>query len=200
MDRFRTISLLLTTFSEAIGLILWLPLVLGGQIVLGHIALALGLFGERVAFAIYARDKGLSSTIKPGVPLPYIGLIAITATEVVIWIGWLALHFAAVDAYGATAGTLIAGIVLFFFMQIEHAGEMAILRGRSIMDYLLSMRTAFFTLIETVGSVIWLLLVLQDQILLGILIILVTLFVEHYIQGSELEPEGTSSTQAPFGI
>src|SRR5690606_26481716 len=85
------------------------------------------------------------------------GLIAITLSEILIWIFWLALADGKIAfGWGAGAAVAVAAVVLMILMQSEHSVEMGLLKRKSRTAFLLKPNTIFFTFREVSGAVAWL--------------------------------------------
>jgi len=174
----------IATVGEWIALYYWLDFNLQGAAILGHLALWVGFVIERSSVLYWVRTvhnpaSGIANIDYP-VSQQVLRVIAITITEVAIWVVWLWL--------AGEMGHVGAGVLLFVLMQIEHSWEMSLVKSTSIWTYMGNGRTLIFTLAETLGAGAWLYCVLDGQQFLGGLILFIGLSVEHVIQGGTLKP------------
>ncbi|MBC8172247.1 MAG: hypothetical protein H7X77_11260 [Anaerolineae bacterium] len=186
---------LVATGGEFAALFFWLRYASQGDLVLASIVLWVGFLIERGAVVLWLQyvyrdlegetDSPLNPPLWQGIGL----IIGITLTEIIIWAVWFGL------AGGNTPGApdvgkhIIAAVVLFVLLQVQHSVEMGILRRKPTSLYLTNSSTLFFTLMEALGGFGWLLLVANGQEALGAVALLIGLSVEHIIQGSTLKPE-----------
>ena len=190
------------TTGEFIALYFWLQFLDAGWLVAANVVLWIGFAVERAAVYLWIRyiyrQRGGGST--SSLPLVVGGLLAITLSEVLIWMLWLVMADGGLVWLGLStgAGFVLAAVVLMGLMLIEHSVEMAALRRTPLLAYVTNANTVFFTLMEVAGAVGWLLLVRNGHPLLGGLCLLVGLSVEHVLQGSQLRPEEAPPRRAPL--
>ena len=173
----------IATVGEWVALYYWLDLYLEDAAFLGHLVLWVGFVIERSSVlywirTVYNPASGIATT-DYSMWHQVLRILAVTVTEVAIWVVWLWL--------AGGAGHLAAGLALFVLMQIEHSWEMSLVKSTSIWAYMGDARTLVFTLAETLGAVGWLYYVLDAQQFVGGLILLIGLSVEHVIQGGTLK-------------
>lgn len=192
---FRTdvLPFILATAGEFAALFFWLQYQDQGRFWLASGILWAGFLVERISVvtwirAIYRRKEQV--VVSTPILAAVFGLLAITLSEILIWVLWLALADGRI-ALGLGAGTAfaVAAVVLMGLMQVEHSVEMGLLKRKSPRLYLLNPGTIFFTFMEVAGAVAWLYFVRADRPLLGGLCLLIGLSIEHVLQGSDLRPE-----------
>lgn len=192
---FRTdvLPFILATAGEFTALFFWLKYQDLGMFWIANGILWGGFLVERLSVITWIRYiyRGTERAVaSPPLLLALGGLLAITLSEILIWIFWLALADGKIGlGWGAGAAVAIAAVVLMVLMQIEHSVEMGLLKQRSPSAYLLNPGTIFFTFMEVVGAVAWLYFVRADRPFLGGICLLVGLSIEHVLQGSGLRPE-----------
>ena len=87
---------------------------------------------------------------------PFGAIILFSLTETVLWAIWLQLA----ETVGGLLGLGAALIILFVLLIPQHTIEDNVLQGEPIVDDVIDVRTAGFSLIEAVGATIWLAMVL----------------------------------------
>lgn len=200
---FRTdvLPFILATAGEFTALFFWLRYHDLGMFWLANAILWGGFLVERISVITWIRYiyRGSERAVaSPPLLLALGGLIAITLSEILIWIFWLALADGKIGlGWGAGAAVVIAAVVLMVLMQIEHSVEMGLLKRRSPTAFLLNPNTLFFTFMEVAGAVAWLYFVRADRPLLGGLCLLVGLSIEHVLQGADLRPESSPAPAPP---
>ena len=175
---------MIATVGEWIALYYWLDFNLRSAALLGHLVLWAGFILERSAVLYWVRTVFNPASGIANIDYPFwqqaLRIIAVTITEVAIWIVWLWL--------ASELGHVAAGVALFLLMQVEHSWEMSLVKSTSIWTYMRNGRTLTFTLAETLAGSLWLYYVLEGQHFTGGLILFVGLAVEHVIQGGSLKP------------
>lgn len=173
----------IATLGEWVALFYWLDFQLRGDLLLANVLLWAGFLVERVtvigwlrhvrgaAGGIAAKDAGFLKTAA--------GVIGITLPEVAIWIGWLWL--------ARSAGYGVAAAALAVAMLVEHSLELSLVKEVRITFFFTHAPTLFFTAMEVLGAVGWLILVDRGQTLLGGLVLLTGLGVEHVVEGITLK-------------
>jgi len=94
----------------------------------------------------------------------------VSVIETGIWALWLAL---------ADLNVIVAAVVLAVLLIVEHTLSDNVFKDRGIFSRLIDARTIGFSIIETAGAAIWLVLVEADQAIVGIAILAVASFIEH---------------------
>jgi hypothetical protein len=164
----RLFGLVVFTVVEVVGLVAWLALVRSGRQVLGILVLPVTFFVEHLIAYNVKRDVGL---LRLDVPA---GRIAVNAViETVVWVAWLAIW---------TLGggwRVVATVVLFVALVIEHSITDNIFRGRPLFENLLNRNTLGFSAVETVGGTGWLALVDAGLGAVGVGVLAVASLIEH---------------------
>ena len=176
---------MIATVGEWTALYYWLDFNHRDAAFLGHLVLWVGFIIERSSVLYWVRTVFNPASGIANIDYPFwqqvLRIIAVTITEVAIWIVWLWL--------AGELGHAAAGLALFVLMQVEHSWEMSLVKSTSIWTYMGNVRTLAFTLAETLAGVGWLYYVLDGQQFMGGLILFIGLAVEHVIQGGTLKPE-----------
>lgn len=186
----RVLLILVFTGVETAALVIWLAFVEGAPLassaaLLGLGILIVGLGIEHVLTDVSVNGFNLSA--------PVWTVIAFSLSEAVLWAIWLVI------AENGTGGGrfVLAATVLAVLLVPQHTLEDNALRGASPFSSVLDLGTIGFSVIESVGGTIWLVLVLQPDLLvtqvplaelgglkpevLGLGILALSLFVEHNI-------------------
>lgn len=173
------------TAGEFAALFYWLRLLEAGQPWMAAAVLWLGFSVERVAVALWIlfvyTPKDANAPARPPLWQSALTLLAITASEVLIWVVWLAL--------ARSTGHLVAGAVLMALMLAEHSVEMSLIKRTPPFAWVTNRSTIFFTVMEVLGGMGWLYLTWNGQPVAGAAVLLVGLSIEHVLQGSQLKPE-----------
>lgn len=202
ITRFRSLDpktdvlpFVVATAGEFTALFFWLFYLDQGRFWTANAILWGGFLVERIAVILWIRFVYRSRQQRParvpGLLVTVVGLLAITLSEILIWIFWRSIadgQIAWLDV-GATATFAIAGVVLMGLMLAEHSVEMAALKGTRPWAYLTSRSTILFTFMEVIGAIAWLQLVRSGQPVAGGFCLLIGLSIEHVLQGSDLRPD-----------
>lgn len=193
--RTDVLPFIFATGGEFAALFFWLRFADQGQMVTASIVLWVGFLIERAAVVlwlqyVYRQQEGEAPPqLNANLWQAILGILFITLTEIVIWAIWFGLAGGNEPGAPDMGKHIIAAVVLFLLLQVQHSVEMGILRRKSTLDYITNPNTLFFTLMEALGGFGWLLFVRNDQEMLGALALLIGLSVEHVLQGSTLKPE-----------
>ena len=185
---------IIATFGEFAALTLWLYYQDQGQALLANVLLWAGFLTERTAVILWLRRvyrplAGVASEATP-VWLKVVGIIAVTLSEILIWILWLYI--------AREFGHLLGAVVLMVLMQIEHSAEMSFVKKKGLFHYMLDGRTLFFTFMEVLGAVVWLYLWDNGEPVWGMVALFIGLSIEHVLQGGQLKPK--AAEQAPAAV
>ena len=177
---------IIATGGEFAALFFWLRFLDNGQWLLANALLWGGFLVERIAVVTwlrfaYRQAEGGGTEAYPPLWKAAIGLLLITLSEILIWLAWLWV--------ADTINFWLAGVVLMLLMLIEHSVEMSLVKKTGPLAWVGNGRTIFFTLMEVLGGVGWLYYVRHDSPGLAALFLLVGLFIEHVLQGSQLKPD-----------
>lgn len=156
---------LVTTLIETVGLVAWLALVDGGLGLAGALVLLGALYFEHaVSF------KGAL------VPARNSRILSLSVIETAVWVVWLLL---------ATSVNPVVGVVfLFVGMLVLHTMEFNSWWGLSSFHNWkrLGKRIAFLTALEAVGGALWLGFVRAEAGVVGVVLLIVALYLEHQQQ------------------
>ena len=192
---FRTdvVPFIVATVGEFVALFFWLRHIDNEELLLANFILWAGFMVERVSVVLWMQYIYRVRAGQPEPPPP-IGesifkLFFFTLSEIIIWVMW-ALAAQEINQ-------LVAAILLFPLLQVQHAVEMAILKKTNAFLYMTDSNTLFFTLMEVLGAAGWPYFVRDGNEALGGLALLIGLSVEHIIQGATLKPERTTPATSP---
>lgn len=180
---------LVATIGEWVALFYWLHYLDQGKVLLANIILWAGFLVERVAVLLWVRfvhrpDEDLGGTNMSPIRIVIL-LIALTLPEVAIWAGWLWL--------ANNTGYLVASVALAVLMQAEHCGELALIKRVKLLPLVTDPHTLFITAMEAGGAIAWLYLVRDGQVVIGGVVLLVSLSIEHIIEGAMLKEKTTTT-------
>lgn len=179
------------TVGEFAALFYWLRLLEAGQPWMAAGVLWAGFTVERVAVVLWIlfvyTPQDANAPPRPPLWRSALTLVAITVSEVLIWVAWLAI--------ATTSGHLLAGAVLMALMLAEHSVEMSLIKRTPPFAFVGNAKTIFFTVMEVLGAMGWLYLTWNGRPLAGAAMLLIGLSVEHVLQGSQLKPEGMTAPE-----
>lgn len=164
------------TVIEVVTLVVWLVIALAATDVFSSILAAVVLIAgftveHIISYNVINRRRLLDLH---GVPIAQKAVVSVI--ETIIWILWLAL--AGTDAFDAS-DALIAAAVLAGLLIIEHTLSDNVFKNRRLFERIADKRTIVFSIIESSGATIWLVLVQTDLGILGIVILAAASFIEH---------------------
>lgn len=171
----KMVGFVVVTVGEVAGLVCWLFLTRADQPILGYLFLLAGEALEWALLAYMIANSPFSHPLKTGRIKPALiqtGLISLS--ESVLWVVWLLLI--------PLVGIVIATILLFVAMHIKHDGDMAIFRGRPFLRSALDISDLVATAFEVGGAAFWLTLTLSGYPVLGGVVLLVCISIEHLLQ------------------
>ena len=190
-----TLPFIIATVGEFCGLFGWLHFQLQGRWLVAGIILFLGFLAERLAVLFwvsknFGTDVGVTSAAKPAWQR-FLGLMAITCSEIVIWVVFLWMY----QHYG-----LVVGLVVLYALELcQHAADLALLKQKPFKMFLTDFTAHFITVIEAGGGTAMVYFVLAGQPMLGGAIMLACLAVEHVVQGGMIKPAAASASPAVAG-
>ncbi len=162
----KLIGIIIFTIAEFAALVGWLALVLSNRNVLGIVVLAAGLILEHF----------LSFRTLVGKKFPVLRLAIISISESAIWIVWLIL---------ARSNPIAGFVFLVVAMFFQHSIERNVFNGKGFFDDLIKGEVVLFTIVEAIAAALWLNFVLNNDNLVGALILAAGLLVEHLIQSRQ---------------
>ncbi len=183
--RLDVMPFVIATVGEFLALHYWLTFQDMDRIILANLILWAGFLTERVAVItwiqrVYRPKEGVASETT-SVVQKSTRLLGVTLTEIIVWMVWLWI--------ADTVNMGLAAAVLMVLMLAEHSMEMALLKKDRFWKYVGNPRTIFFTVMEVAGGVGWMYFVRRDEALIGAVILLLGLSIEHVLQGSQLRPD-----------
>ena len=168
--------LAIATVSEFAGLFLWVELVDENKILLGILAVFIGLLLERISVKMT-----LDSTYGANPPHPNIlfNLVLSAVLETVSWLIWL---FLADEVIGPEwAAVVFAGTTLAL-----HSYQIGYFKRIGIFAYVTDPTTIVFSVLEAITAYFWLSLARDERTLLAAVVLFAGLTIEHIIQGFAL--------------
>ncbi|MGH2524948.1 MAG: hypothetical protein ACRDH2_20765 [Anaerolineales bacterium] len=137
-----------------------------GAMIAGLAVLAVGITIEHILAYNVVHGRGLLDL--RGVPIGQKAVVSVIETA--IWAVWLVL---------ADLNAIVAAVVLAGLLIVEHTLSDNVFKGKGLFARLIDRRTIGFSLIEAVGAAVWLALVQASLGIVGIVILLITSFIEH---------------------
>lgn len=191
MEIRNLIGLLVITFSEWAGLAIWLVLILDGDTLLGNSLLQYSLATIILAVALIIEHFSAFAAFQPGKNLPVDKILLVALSETFLWAVWL---FLSKDVLSdVLLGNLFGFVFLLITMFIQHNIETNLFQGRTLFDGfpfffdMAKVKESYdFTLLEVIAGAYWLNLVLNDDQLIGLIILFVGLSIEHLISASTI--------------
>ena len=174
---------LVATIGEWFALFYWLKFQERGELLLANTVLWAGFLVERTSVILWLRyvhrsGTGIASS-DTGFLKTAAAIVLITIPELIIWVGWLWL--------ARSYGYWIAGAGLAVTMLFEHALELSLVKQVKLRFFLTNPPTLFFTAMEVLAAVAWLILVDRGHGVAGGAVLLLGLTIEHIIEGATLK-------------
>jgi hypothetical protein len=178
------------TGVETVALVVWLALVDGVPATSTTAAVGLGILAVGLVVEHTLTDVAVNAR---GLRLPGIGVLVVSVSEAVLWALWLGI----VDEVPGLGAFALACGALALLLVPQHTLEDNVLRGRPLLSRFLDPWTFAFSVVEAAGATAWLLFVRRPDLLaprlaefglsatdpavVGVGILVVSLFVEHVI-------------------
>ena len=176
----QRVGLLTFTVLEFLALVLWQPRFTSAPVA-AAIILTVGLFLEHiVSFNSFKGETNFLKLFKPH-KVNAGKLLALSGLEMGIWAAWLGLVL--------LGHPILAFVVLFALMFVQHNAEVDTFLGRGAFNSLLNTRVSLFTLLEAVAGAVWLQLIMVGETALAAIVLFVGLLAEHHEQGEVLKDE-----------
>ena len=168
--------LAIATVTEFVGLFLWVEWVDKGMIVLGIIAMLIGLLLERISVKMT-----IDSFYGPNPPHPNLfwNLVLSAILETLGWLVWLFLA-------DEVIGPLWAAVIFAVIVLLLHSYQIGYFKRIGTFVYLTDPITIVFSALEAITAYYWLALARDERTLLAAGVLFVGLTIEHIIQGSAL--------------
>lgn len=196
----RFVLITLFTGVETVALGVWLFLVRDAPIASRAMAVGLGVLLVGLIAEHFLTDLAVNGS---AASVPGGGAITVSLTETALWAVWLVVA----ERVGGLRGILVAGIVLAALLVPQHTVEDSLLRGRGLLSDLADVNTLGFSILEAAGATLWLVFVLQSDLVtpllarvgtvevgpllvdaaaldpefVGLALLAITLFVEHNV-------------------
>ena len=180
----------LFTGVETVALVAWLALVADAPLVSRAAAVGLAVLVGGLLVEHVITDLAVNG---PNLSLPFGKVVLVSASEALLWVGWLAIA----ERVAGLRGSLVAGAVLAVLLVPQHSVEDNVLRGRGAFSSVLTSGTVGFSVLEAASGTAWLLLVTRDAALearladlglpgvdvavVGVAVLAVGLFFEHVV-------------------
>src|SRR5690606_38181369 len=143
--RMDVLPFILATAGEFVALFFWLQYIDQGRFWLANGILWGGFLLERISVITWIRTiyrKKEQVEVKTPILAAIGGLLAITLSEILIWVFWVALADQKIAlGLGVGGAFAVAAVVLMVLMQVEHSVEMSLLKRKSPRNYLLNPST-----------------------------------------------------------
>ena len=191
--RNKTAGFVISTVGEVVGLVLWLQLTLAGSGAFGFTWL---VAGEAIEWSLLAymimtsRFSHPKATGQVGAGLLKTALISLS--EALLWVVWLFLI--------QRIGLVLATAALAVAMHVKHDAEMSVFTGRGFLKNALDSRDLVASGLEVFGAGVWYALTTAGYPILGGLVLLVCISIEHILQfvtAGFLEPEQPEHAPPP---
>lgn len=176
--------LVIATITEVVGLFLWVELVDDNKIVLGIVALVIGLLLERISVKMT-----INSFYGPNPPHPNI-FWNLTLSAILETVGWLIWLFLADKVIGPVWAAVVFSVLTLFL----HSYQIGYFKRIGIFVYLSDPTTIVFSVIEGITAYYWLALARDEKTLLAFIALLVGITIEHIIQGFALQAKPGEAT------
>ncbi len=172
----KQVGIVVFTAVEVVTLVVWLILALEASDALFSILAVLVLIGGLTLEHLITYNVIHKRSLFDFRGLPVGQKAVVSLIETGIWVVWLVI--ARQDIAGGFEH-VIAAVVLFGLLIIEHTISDNVFTGRKLFERLADKRTIGFSIVEAAGAAIWLVLIDVDLAILGIIVLAVASFLEH---------------------
>lgn len=188
----NVLPFIVATFGEFVALYFWLWFFWERQYLLAVVLLLAGFLAERLAVLywvsqVFGAEVGITGSKKTPVQKA-IGLLMITASEIIVWSIWYFADRDLAPSMGPTSSFLLASALLIIGEQLQHSWDLALLNSKRIRDFIFHPTAIFITVLECGGGISMLHFFKQDLRWTAAIIMLVALTIEHVVQGSMIKP------------
>jgi len=172
----KQVGIVVFTAVEVVTLVVWLILALEESDALFSILAVLVLIGGLTLEHLITYNVIHKRSLFDFRGLPVGQKAVVSLIETGIWVVWLVIA-----GQGIAGGFehVIAAVVLFGLLIIEHTISDNVFTGRKLFERLADKRTIGFSIVEAAGAAIWLVLIEVDLAILGIIVLAVASFLEH---------------------
>ncbi len=172
----KQVGIVVFTAVEVVTLVVWLILALEESDALFSILAVLVLIGGLTLEHLITYNVIHKRSLFDFRGLPVGQKAVVSLIETGIWVVWLVI--ARQDIAGGFEH-VIAAVVLFGLLIIEHTLSDNVFTGRKLFERLADKRTIGFSIVEAAGAAIWLVLIDVDLAILGIIVLAGASFLEH---------------------
>ena len=172
----KQVGIVVFTAVEVVTLVVWLILALEASDALFSILAVLVLIGGLTLEHLITYNVIHKRSLFDFRGLPVGQKAVVSLIETGIWVVWLVI--ARQDIAGGFEH-VIAAVVLFGLLIIEHTISDNVFTGKKLFERLADKRTIGFSIVEAAGAAIWLVLIDVDLAILGIIVLAVASFLEH---------------------
>ena len=168
--------LAIATVTEFAGLFLWIQLVDENKIVVGIIALVIGLLLERISVKMT-----IDSFYGTNPPHPNI-LRNLVISGILETVGWLIWLFLADEVIGPVWASMTFAVIIL----ILHSYQVGYFKRIGIFVYVTDPITIVFSVLEAITAYYWLTLARDERTLIAAVVLFAGLTIEHIIQSFAL--------------
>ena len=172
----KQVGIVVFTAVEVVTLVVWLILALEASDALFSIIAVLVLIGGLTLEHLITYNVIHKRSLFDFRGLPVGQKAVVSLIETGIWVVWLVI--ARQDIAGGFEH-IIAAVVLFGLLIIEHTISDNVFTGKKLFERLADKRTIGFSIVEAAGAAIWLVLIDVDLAILGVIVLAIASFLEH---------------------
>ena len=172
----KQVGIVVFTAVEVVTLVVWLIFALEASDAFFSILAVLVLIGGLTLEHLITYNVIHKRSLFDFRGLPVGQKAVVSLIETGIWVVWLVI--ARQDIAGGFEH-VIAAVVLFGLLIIEHTLSDNVFTGRKLFERLADKRTIGFSIVEAAGAAIWLVLIDVDLAILGVIVLAIASFLEH---------------------
>ena len=172
----KQVGIVVFTAVEVVTLVVWLIFALEASNALFSILAVLVLIGGLTLEHLITYNVIHKRSLFDFRGLPVGQKAVVSLIETGIWVVWLVI--ARQDIAGGFEH-VIAAVVLFGLLIIEHTLSDNVFTGKKLFERLADKRTIGFSIVEAAGAAIWLVLIDVDLAILGVIVLAIASFLEH---------------------
>jgi len=172
----KQVGIVVFTAVEVVTLVVWLIFALEASNALFSILAVLVLIGGLTLEHLITYNVIHKRSLFDFRGLPVGQKAVVSLIETGIWVVWLVI--ARQDIAGGFEH-IIAAVVLFGLLIIEHTISDNVFTGKKLFERLADKRTIGFSIVEAAGAAIWLVLIDVDLAILGVIVLAIASFLEH---------------------
>ncbi len=172
----KQVGIVVFTAVEVVTLVVWLIFALEASDALFSILAVLVLIGGLTLEHLITYNVIHKRSLFDFRGLPVGQKAVVSLIETGIWVVWLVI--ARQDIAGGFEH-VIAAVVLFGLLIIEHTISDNVFTGKKLFERLADKRTIGFSIVEAAGAAIWLVLIDVDLAIIGVILLAGASFLEH---------------------